>query len=276
MADEANIDAYFERIGFAGSIAPNLQTLEMLHLQHPTAIAFENIDPLLGVPVRLELKNLEQKLLFEKRGGYCFEHNLLFKAVLETLGFEVKSLGARVRWGHPEGEERPVSHMVLAVDVGGIAYLADVGFGNLTLTAPIRFRADTEQETPHETFRVVGSDEQGWTLEVRLGETWRPLYSFEMKELTPDDTQSLNDKVSSGPTFRDHLLAARAFKDRRLALKDDRFRAYFNSGESEERTLANVAELRDVLSNAFGINLPGSDRLDPALERLLGGGAAAA
>lgn len=274
MADEANIDAYFERIGFAGSIAPILQTLELLHFHHPLAIPFENIDPLLGVPVRLELKNLEQKLLFEKRGGYCFEQNLLFKAALETLGFEVTGLGARVHWGHPPDEERPVSHIVLIVTVGGVRYLADVGFGGMTLTAPLRLRAETEQSTPHETFRLIGSDDEGWRLEVQIGEDWRPVYAFEMNELTAEDFQALNDKVSSGPTFRDHLLAARPLKDRRLALSDGRFRVYFASGESEERTIASVPELREVLGNAFGIALPGTDRLDPALERILGGAAA--
>ena len=85
MSDDANIDAYFERIGFSGSIAPTLQTLEILHQLHPAAIPFENLDPLMEVPIRLELRNLEQKLLFEKRGGYCLEQNLLFKAMLEDL-----------------------------------------------------------------------------------------------------------------------------------------------------------------------------------------------
>ena len=69
MSDDANIDAYFERIGFSGSIAPTLQTLEQLHQLHPAAIPFENLDSLTDVPVRLELRNLEQKLLFERRGG---------------------------------------------------------------------------------------------------------------------------------------------------------------------------------------------------------------
>ena len=115
MSDDANIDAYFERIGFAGSIAPTLTTLEQLHALHPAAIAFENLDPLLGIPVRLELRNLEQKLLFEKRGGFCFEQNLLFKAMLEDLGYTVTALAARVHWNRPEDEEQPLSHMALLV-----------------------------------------------------------------------------------------------------------------------------------------------------------------
>src|SRR5690606_15004552 len=115
----------------------------------------ENLDPVMDVPVRLELRNLEQKLLYEKRGGYCVEQNLLFKAMLEDLGFGVTGIGARVLWGHPEGTERPPTHFVLLVDINGTPYLADVGFGGATPTAPLRLRADLEQATPHETFRLV-------------------------------------------------------------------------------------------------------------------------
>src|SRR6218665_2222775 len=119
---KVDIDAYFERIGFAGSIAPNLETLQQLHALHPAAIPFENLDPLLGVPVRLETGNLQQKLLFEKRGGYCLEQNLLFKAMLEDLDFPVRGLGAKVLWGPTAAPDRPATHMVLAVEVAGVPY----------------------------------------------------------------------------------------------------------------------------------------------------------
>ena len=268
MSEEANIDAYFERIGFAGSIAPTLQTLELLHALHPAVIPFENLDPLLEVPVRLELANLQQKLLFEKRGGYCLEHNLLFKAVLESLGFPVRGLGARVLWGHEEGAERPVSHVLLAVDIGGATYIADVGFGGLTLTAPLRLRPDVEQPTPHELFRLTGG-EPDWRLEVQIGDEWRALYSFDLAEKSFADYQSINDMTSSSPTFRDNLIAARAEKGRRLALHNNRFTVHPLGGEGEARLLASVAELREVLGGPFGIVLPQSDRLDAALERVL-------
>ena len=97
VAFKPNIDAYFERIGFSGSIAPTLETLTQLHALHPAAIAYENLDPLIGVPVRLDLPNLQQKLVFDRRGGYCFEHNTLLLQVLAALGFQVTPLSARVR-----------------------------------------------------------------------------------------------------------------------------------------------------------------------------------
>lgn len=269
MSDDPNIDAYFERIGFSGSIAPTLQTLEALHALHPAAIPFENLDPLMGVPVRLELKNLEQKLLFEKRGGYCFEQNLLFKAVLEDLGFPVKSLAARVNWNHPPEEERPLSHMVLLVDVNGSDYLADVGFSAATLTAPLRVRADTEQPTPHETFRLVEAD-PGWRLEVQIAGEWRGVYTFEEIEKTFDDYVVLNDTIQSDTNFRDNVIAARSEKGRRLALQNTRLRIHNVGGETETRTLGGVAEVKDVLATLFGIMLPAAEKLDPALARVVG------
>ena len=94
MSEEANLDAYLRRINYSGSIAPTLETLQMLHRQHPAAIAFENLDPLMERPVRLQLSDIEQKLLNERRGGYCFEQNLLFEAVLEAMDYAVTPLAA--------------------------------------------------------------------------------------------------------------------------------------------------------------------------------------
>lgn len=268
MSDDPNIDAYFERIGFSGSIAPTLQTLEALHALHPAAIPFENLDPLMGVPVRLELRNLEQKLLFEKRGGYCFEHNLLFAAILKDLGFEAKTLAARVNWNHPPDEERPLSHMVLLVDVNGTDYLCDVGFSAATLTAPLRLRADTEQQTPHEVFRLIDT-QPGWRLEVQIRDEWRPIYSFDETEQTFEDYVALNDVVQTDHNARGMLVAGRAEKGRRLTLRNAVHRIHNIGGETEERTLSGVAEIKDLLSTAFGIALPPADKLDPALERVL-------
>ena len=221
--------------------------------------------------MRLELSNLQQKLLFERRGGYCLEQNLLFKAVLESLGFQVRGLGARVLWGHPERAERPVSHVLLAVDIGGATYIADVGFGGMTLTAPLRLRPDVEQPTPHELFRLAGGP-QDWRLEAQVGDEWRALYSFDLSEKSFEEYKSINDMTSSGPTFSENLIAARAEKGRRLALNNNRFTIYPVGGAGEPRLLGSVAELRETLSGPFGIVLPQSDKLDAALERVLAKG----
>ncbi|MEO6015059.1 MAG: arylamine N-acetyltransferase [Devosia sp.] len=265
MSDEANLDAYLRRINYSGSIAPTLDTLGTLHRLHPSVIAFENLNPLMELPVRLQLSDIEQKLIFEKRGGYCFEHNSLFKAVLESMDFTVTPLAAGVLWGHEEGYEPSLNHMVLLVDVGGVPYLADVGFGGQGMTAPIRLKADIEQETPNERYRLLGGYPK-WRLESEIAGEWRALYEFTTSPHTFEDFVAMNDTAML--RHRDELMAARVDGPKRYALKNGRFNTHEN-GETQTRMLGSVIEMRDVLSNVFGIQLPNNDRLDPALEKAL-------
>ena len=270
MSQKVNLKAYFERIGFSGSIAPTLATLETIHALHPAAIPFENLSPLLGLPVDLDLASIEKKLLAEKRGGYCYEHNLLLMAVLRELDFPVRGLAARVVWSDPMAVDRPPTHMLLAVDIGGSTYIADTGFGGLTLTAPLRLKRDVEQPTPHEIFRLVGG-EPDWTLEAQIGDTWKPLYVFDTVEQQIESYQASNLVLSTDPEspFRSELRAALSPAGKRLALRDNRLATHIVGEPSEARLLTSVAEIRDVLSGTFGISLPASELLDSRLEAIL-------
>ena len=133
-----DLDAYFHRVGYAGPRAATLEALRWLHARHAEAIPYENLDPLVGRPVRLDPASLERKLVRGGRGGYCFEQNLLFRHVLEALGFRVTGLAARVLWNAVEGVVPPRGHMVLRVELADGPYLADVGFGGQSLTGPLR------------------------------------------------------------------------------------------------------------------------------------------
>lgn len=267
VAEEADIDAYFERIGFAGSIAPSLETLGLLHLQHPMAIPFENLDPLMGAPVRLDLANLQQKLLFDRRGGYCLEHNLLFKAVLQSLDFDVKVVGARSLRHPAEDGEQPIGHIALITEISGVPYLTDPGFSAVTLTAPLRLKADIEQDTPHGKFRLLDG-QPVWRLETLLGEKWSPLYSFERAEFGLDAIAELNERASTTGTQRDNLIAARVDRTHRHTLRNLSLKRHGLDGTTERREIASVQEIRDVLEQVFGVALPSDERLQPALETL--------
>jgi len=269
VGDEANLEAYLKRINFAGSIAPTLDTLEMVHRLHPAAIPFETLNPLMDLPVRLQLSDIEQKLLVERRGGYCFEHNLLLKAVLESMDFDVTPLAAAVLWNHQPGEDAPLNHMALLVDVGGVPYLADVGFGGQVMTAPLRLRADVEQQTPLERYRLLGGHPQ-WRLECEILGEWRAVYEFTLTPPSFDDCIAMNDTAVKG--FRDTLICARVEGTKRHALHNARLNTHEN-GVTTTRMLTNLLEIRDVLTNVFGIALPDSEALDPALEKALRPGA---
>ncbi|HEY8576767.1 MAG TPA: arylamine N-acetyltransferase [Devosia sp.] len=268
MSQKVNVNAYFERIGFAGSIAPTLATLETILGLHVAAIPFENLNPFLGLPVDLDLKAIEKKLLAEQRGGYCFEHNLLLGAVLRELDYPVRNLAARVLRNDPDPAE--ATHMLLLVDITGTTYLVDAGFGGSTPSSPLKLRADSEQTTPHDIYRLTGG-QQDWLLETRAGDAWKALYRFDTVEKSAEDFASINLALSARPDspFVQELRVALASPGKRLKLWDNRLTTHVTGEAPETLTLSSVDELRDVLSGTFGIQLPAAELLDPKLEGIL-------
>ena len=269
MSQKVNLNAYFERIGFAGSIAPTLATLETIHALHPAAIPFENIDPVMGRPVLLDQASLEQKLLHKGRGGYCFEHNTLLMNVLRDLDYGVRSYAARMLWGHPEGGARMISHMVLVIDIAGSSYLCDVGSSVFTLTAPLRLRDGVEQTVGENLFRLTRDGER-WRLDVRHDDAWMGVYQFDLIEQGDSEIAALNSAVEAEYFNRALLFASRIDKEGRCALSGTRLSIYRPGQERERRYAETVDELKAILSDVFRITLPAAvDLLDPALQRVI-------
>ncbi|WP_028034946.1 arylamine N-acetyltransferase [Chelativorans sp. J32] len=266
--DRMGLEAYFRRIGYEGPQEATLQTLCRLHFLHPLAIAFENLDPLLQRQVKLDLASLEQKLVQGNRGGYCFEQNLLFMAALMALGFRVSGLAARVLWGRGEDAVTPRSHMLLKVELPEGTYLADVGFGGLTLTAPLRLEAGWEQATPHEIFRL---DREGdmWRMRAKLGEEWRSLYRFSLDEQFLVDYEITNYFISTSPEshFLHSLMAARPTSEGRHALLNDQLKTYDLNGSYDLRMLSSGEEVVAVLRTIFGIQPTDLSGLGDVLEK---------
>ena len=270
MTPGFDLDAYFERIGYSGPCSATIDTLEAIHARHPQAIPFENLNPLLRWPVRLDAASLQQKLVREGRGGYCFEQNLLLYHVLRTLELEVRGLAARVLWNAPEDAVRARSHMLLLVDLDDRPYVADVGFGGLTLTAPLRLQPDVEQATPHEPFRLIRTGE-AFVMQAQVGGAWKSLYRFDLQEQLLPDYEVTNWYLSNHPEshFVTGLIAARPDRDRRYALRNNELAVYHVNGQTERRVLSSAAALRAALEDAFRLTLPEGPELDAALERLV-------
>jgi N-hydroxyarylamine O-acetyltransferase len=269
MLHPVDVDAYLARIGSPGRPAATLDGLAGLHALHPAAIPFENLDPLLGRPVRLDAAALQQKLVHEGRGGYCYEQNLLFAGVLSALGFAVTGLAARVLWNAPADAVRPRSHMLLCVAVGGTRYLADVGFGGLTLTAPLRFEPHVEQPTPHEPFRIVPAAGD-FLLQALVRGAWKSLYRFGTEEHLLPDYEVANWYTSTSPQsiFLTSLMAARVVPGCRFALLNNDLAIHTPDGATERRTLESGGAIATALEDLFGVRLPDDSRLRPALDRL--------
>jgi N-hydroxyarylamine O-acetyltransferase len=265
-----DVPAYCARIGYSGPRVATLRTLRELHLRHAQSIPFENLNPYLRLAVPLDSASLERKLVFQQRGGYCFEQNLLLGEVLRSLGFRVRGLAARVTWNAAEGFVPARTHMLLQVDLEEGPHLADVGFGGMTLTGPLRLAADIEQETPHEPFRLLAAGSQ-FILQAKVRESWRSLYQFDLQEQAVADYEVTNWYLANHPESRfvRNLVAARPMPDRRLALLNNELTVHHLGGPSERRLLESVAELREVLEDVLQIELPDVPNLDGALQRAL-------
>jgi N-hydroxyarylamine O-acetyltransferase len=269
MTQALDLDAYFSRIGYDGTRAPTLEALRAIQLLHPQAIAFENLNPLLALPVKLDVDSLQQKLVRSRRGGYCFEHNGLLFHVLRALGYRVTGLAARVVWNQPDPSAMtPRSHMVLKVELPEGTYIADVGFG-MSPTAPLRLVPDIAQETPHESFRLLKNDGH-FTLQCNLKGEWTSFYLFDLQEQAAIDYQVANHYVSTWPTshFVTSLIAARATADGRYGLRNNRLSIHRMRGESEQRVLSSAAEISAVLKDLFDVVVPDEPAFAARLARL--------
>jgi N-hydroxyarylamine O-acetyltransferase len=188
-----DLDAYLERIGLSGR-----PDAAVVHRAHALAIPFENLDPQRGVPVSLAEEALVDKLVTRRRGGYCFEQNLLLKLALEALGGEADLLLARVRFGAAPGAVRPRSHLVLRVRADGSTWHADVGFGAGTLLEPIPFGPGGIYEQEGWSYRVV-EDGAELVLQTIDGQAWRDMYGFVPEPVPSVDVETSNWYTSTHP-----------------------------------------------------------------------------
>jgi N-hydroxyarylamine O-acetyltransferase len=266
MPPPIDLDAYFARTGYTGPRTPTLATLNGIVAAHAQTIPFENLDVLLNRGINLEPEAVQQKLIRDRRGGYCFEQNFLLLTVLETLGFSAQPISARVRVQRPRDFTPPRTHLFLRVELEGESWLADVGLGGASLTAAIRLNTDAVQTTPHEARRIV---REGAKLfhQVRLGEEWSDVCEFTLEEMPPIDRELANWFTSTHPQshFRNRLVAARSAPDGlRFAVLNNEFivrRA--SDGHADKREIKSPDELLAILAEHFGLHFPAGTRFGP-------------
>lgn len=246
--------AYLARIRYRGPKAATFNALRALHQAHASHIAFENLDVLAGRPIQLDLASLHAKLVRDERGGYCFEQNTLFAAVLERFGFQVTRLAARVRFR----SERlnPRTHMLLRVTIDGAAWLADVGFGGEGLLHPISLEPGVESEQFGWRYRVR-EEPAGYVLQSHAAGEWNDLYVFTAERQEPVDYVMANHFTATWPDsiFRRMLTVQRATPEARHIVRGDQYLISTPSGTTT-RTIAGREELFNLLRNTFAIKPP--------------------
>lgn len=240
-------DAYLQRIGIDGRPAVTQEWLERLHVAHLLHVPFENLDLHLGEPVRLETDALHDKLVVDRRGGYCYELNGLFAALLVTAGFDVSLVSSRT-WMPGVGLSPPFDHLALIVALDGADWLVDVGFG-FAFQAPHPLGSAWSE--PGRRLRTVETD-RGWQLESDMGEGWTPLFVLDptRRHLSEFLPRSRWHETSPESPFRRGLLTSRATPDGRVTVTDDQV-VVTDHGQRTEDRLPDGAARRRTLTTYF-------------------------
>lgn len=254
-----DLDAYLARVGHEGSLRADPDTLVALHAAHIAAIPFENLDVRWGLEISLDVDRLVAKLVHARRGGYCFEQNGLFAAVLRTIGFAVVPLGARVRYRATR--TLPRTHHLLLVDVAGERCIADVGFGGQTLLAPMPLTRDAIVQQGRWRYRLV-DDDGAWLLQTGGEPGWVDLYAFTLEPQLPADLEMSNWYVATHPASRfvRTFTVQQARPHERCVLQDYDYSVDRGEGEVAVRTLDHDA-IRALLRDEFGLVLDAGVRL---------------
>jgi N-hydroxyarylamine O-acetyltransferase len=269
---ELDLDAYVRRVAFDGPLAPTRECLERLIVAHATAIPFENIEVLARRVPRLDLPGLQDKLVRQRRGGYCFEQNTLFRAVLQAAGFDVRPLEARIRAGVPVDVVTGRTHLATRVVLDGAAHLVDVGCGTIAPLAPLALASRDEQVAGTGAYRFVDVGNE-CLLQSRDADGWTDCYQLLPGAPHAIDCELGNWFVATHPKslLGQSLLVGRAIPGGRLRLFNRRLSTFRpECAAPVERTLETRAEFADVLADGFALDVApvDLDAVMTALDRL--------
>ncbi len=251
-----DVKAYLERINYRGSLDPSEESLRGLQVAHLLAVPFENLSIHAGQPIVLEDEALFTKIVGRKRGGFCYEANGLFAALLRALGFDVVMLSAGV--AKAEGGFGPdFDHMALMVTLER-RWLVDVGFGDSFLE-PLLLDERGEQAQGGRAYRIL-ADGPYLLLMRREGEgEWEAQYRFTLRPHGYADYAEMCRYHQTSPQshFTRGRVCSRATERGRVTLSGMRFITTSKDGVRQERALTGEEEYAAILREHFGIEMSG-------------------
>lgn len=250
-----DLDRYLDRIGWGGPTPANYDTLAALLAAHMAAIPFENVDVLLGRPIRLDLPGLEAKLVAGRRGGYCFEHATLFQSALEALGFRPAPHLARVIVVLPR-TLAPRNHMLLTVVLSAGTFVVDPGFGALAPRTPVPVVDRAEVTIGVETHWLERSGGE-WTLRMRGPDQVVDCWATSFETENAADFVVANHYTSTHPEspFVNRIMMRALLPDGRVTLHN-RDLTITRGGSASPSQVADRPALRALLATHFGFDLP--------------------
>ena len=247
-----DVERYLQRIDYSGPTVPTLETLSALHQAHLLAVPFENLDIHLGRAIVLDEEALYDKIVERRRGGFCYELNGLFAALLRALGFRVVLLSAGV--AHAGGGFGPeFDHLLLVVDLQE-HWLADVGFGDSFLE-PVRL-VTGEQVQDGRVYRVDWNDERYILLRRVVGAGEEAMYRFTLEphQLTDFTGRCRYHQSSPQSHFTQHRICMRITPRGKITLSDTRL-IVTTDGHRDEQPVTDERAYTAALRKYFDIDL---------------------
>jgi N-hydroxyarylamine O-acetyltransferase len=247
--------AYLDRIHYQQSIEPNLETLAALQTAHLLAVPFENLDIHLGRKIVLDHEKIFQKIVEDKRGGFCYELNGLFSWLLQALGFDVTLISARVYNHEKQQLGIEFDHLTQYVTLDGEKWLVDVGFGH-SFAMPLRIETDAVQSSGAVHYHIQ-QDAPFFMLRIKEGEKgWYDRYQF---TLTPRQYHQFADgchyhQTSPNTTFTQGRLCSQAKPNGRITLTDQLLITTQN-GVRQETAVSDNHHFAQLLKTHFDIAL---------------------
>ena len=243
---------YLERIGIASVEKADKETLDRLILAHLRSVPFENLDVYdAHADIPLGISDLYDKIVVRRRGGYCFELNAVFMALLESLGYECTSVAVRVVW-HADCF-MPLSHRGTIVTIDGVRYFADVGFGGPSPQGALMLDNGGEQTFGADVFVVDKSDEGTSISRLVNGARERTLLFFETP-VNPVDFLALNEYTSKNKDIlfrRERLL--NLLTETGVKTIGGNVLKVHSGGDTVEEVLDTEEKFRRALQEHFGV-----------------------
>lgn len=248
-----NLPAYLARIGYAGPAAPTLQVLRAIHRAHLLSVPFENLDIARGRPIVVDQEACVRKIVEQRRGGFCYEMNGAFAALLQAMGFKVTLLSARV--ARQDGSFGPeFDHLTLRVDLDR-PWLADVGFGD-SFIEPLTLLPGIAQQDAGAIYRVIETSSVFQLQKWEAGNAWKDMYQFTLQPRQIQDFAEMCRYHQTSPesSFTRKRLCTRATPDGRITLSDMKL-IITRDGDKRERMLTSEEEWRAALRQHFDVVL---------------------
>lgn len=253
-----NISLYLARIHYAEPLQPDAQTLLGVQRAHMLSVPFENLDIGLKRPIQLSEAALWDKIVIQKRGGFCYELNGLFAALLKEIGFNVTYLNARV-YNHEGMPGIDFDHLALLVQAPEQPgrWLVDVGFGD-SFNEPLRFEESGEQVQDLRSYRLEQIPDGYVTWQKNYDGSWERQYFFDLQPRSfPKDYEAacLYHQTSPLSSFTRGGIISKATPEGRVSLEERRL-IITSKGQRSEQSVESKAEYHALLKRYFDVTLP--------------------